>query len=100
MGISAFGRSSDWKSALSLLEAMKTNGIEPNTYSFLGAISACAKVARWQDALTLLNEMRRGSLSAFHIALLQQHTQRSAALLEYTPLTRERLVLPCPGAGL
>ena len=63
MGISAYGRSRDWRSALSLLEEMRAAGVAPNVISFNAAISACGKGGRWERALSLLEEMRAAGVA-------------------------------------
>lgn len=46
--------------ALDLLEQMKKEGVEPDAYSYSGAISACASAGRWQEALDLMSQMKKG----------------------------------------
>ena len=46
--------------ALDLLEQMKKEGVEPDTYSYSGAINACASAGRWEDALDLMAQMKKG----------------------------------------
>eukprot|EP00563_Minutocellus_polymorphus_P002694 CAMPEP_0181027756 /NCGR_PEP_ID=MMETSP1070-20121207/4324_1 /TAXON_ID=265543 /ORGANISM="Minutocellus polymorphus, Strain NH13" /LENGTH=1000 /DNA_ID=CAMNT_0023104999 /DNA_START=50 /DNA_END=3052 /DNA_ORIENTATION=- len=46
--------------ALDLLEQMKKEGVEPDTYSYSGAISACASAGRWEEALDLMAQMKKG----------------------------------------
>ena len=46
--------------ALDLLEQMKKEGVEPDAYSYSGAISACASAGRWKEALDLMSQMKKG----------------------------------------
>ena len=46
--------------ALDLLEQMKKDGVEPDTYSYSGAINACASAGRWENALDLMAQMKKG----------------------------------------
>jgi pentatricopeptide repeat protein len=58
MGISAYGRSRDWKRAIGLLDEMKSAGVDPDVFSYSAAIAACEKAGRWEEALALLDAMR------------------------------------------
>ena len=58
MGIGAYGRSWNWKRALSLLDEMRASNVMPDVISFNAAISACGKAGKWERALSLLEEMR------------------------------------------
>jgi pentatricopeptide repeat protein len=49
-----------WKIAMSLLERIKEDGIEPDGFSFSAAISCCGSQGRWKEALELLEIMRAG----------------------------------------
>ena len=46
--------------ALDLLEQMKKECVEPDAYSYSGAISACASAGRWKEALDLMAQMKKG----------------------------------------
>ena len=46
--------------ALDLLGQMKKEGVEPDAYSYSGAISACASAGRWEEALDLMAQMKKG----------------------------------------
>ena len=58
MGITAYGRSCDWRKALELFEGMLSSGVQPDAITFTAAISACAKGGAWELALSLLEDMR------------------------------------------
>ena len=47
----------DWVQALGLLREMSCRGLEPNTASYKGAMSACSESGSWEPALVLLWEM-------------------------------------------
>ena len=88
--ISAYGRTRDWRSAVSLLGEMRRVGVEPNLFSYSAAISACAKDAQWERALSLLEEMpQRGiepDVICFSAAITAcekgRQWERAVALLE------------------
>ena len=62
MGISAYGRSGDWRRAMSLLDEMLSAGVTPDVITFSAAISACDKGGRWELALALLKQMRAANV--------------------------------------
>ena len=88
--IGAYGRTRDWRSAVSLLDEMRRVGVEPNLFSYSAAISACAKDAQWERALSLLEEMpQRGiepDVICFSAAITAcekgRQWERAVALLE------------------
>lgn len=49
-----------WRMALELLDRMKSDGIEPDGFSFCSAISCCGAEGRWEEALSLIAEMQDG----------------------------------------
>jgi pentatricopeptide repeat protein len=49
-----------WKEAMSLLDHMRNDGIEPDGFSFSSAISCCGSEGRWEEALQLLDLMQNG----------------------------------------
>jgi pentatricopeptide repeat protein len=52
-----------WQHIENLLEQMRSDGIEPDGFSYSSAISCCGSEGRWQEALALMEEMRHGGPS-------------------------------------
>ncbi len=46
--------------ALSILEEMKSDGIEPDGFCYSSAISCCGAEGRWTEALELMETMKKG----------------------------------------
>jgi pentatricopeptide repeat protein len=46
-----------WKTALSILDEMKENGIDPNEVTYGVAVAACGNGGQWERALELLEEV-------------------------------------------
>lgn len=46
-----------WESALEVLQQMTAVGLEPRSYAFNGAITACARAGEPRRAVTLINQM-------------------------------------------
>ena len=49
-----------WIRALDLIEQIKSDGMEPDGFSYSAAISCCGAGGRWKEALDLINTMKKG----------------------------------------
>ena len=49
-----------WMRALDLLEQIKSDGLEPDGFSYSAAISCCGTGGRWKEALDLIKTMQKG----------------------------------------
>ena len=61
---SACGKGQHWAAALSLLQTVQRECIEPIVITYNAAISACEKGHQWDRALGLLDYMRRVRIEA------------------------------------
>lgn len=57
---SDFDENQLWTKALGLLEKMKSEGLEPDGFSYSAAISCCGSGGRWEEALALIEKMQSG----------------------------------------
>lgn len=48
-----------WIRALNLLEQIKSDGLEPDGFSYSAAISCCGAGGRWKEALDLIKTMQK-----------------------------------------
>jgi pentatricopeptide repeat protein len=49
-----------WIRGLDLLEQIKSDGLEPDGFSYSAAISCCGTGGRWKEALDLIKTMQKG----------------------------------------
>jgi len=63
MDACAKGGGTRWKKALSLMDEMRDEGIEPNEVTYGVAVMACGNGGKWERALELLDRMRERGLS-------------------------------------
>jgi len=49
-----------WIRALELVEQIKSDGMEPDGFSYSAAISCCGAGGRWEEALDLIKTMQKG----------------------------------------
>ena len=54
------GKEQLWIRALDLLEQIKSDGLEPDGFSYSAAISCCGTGGRWKEALDLITIMQKG----------------------------------------
>ena len=62
------GRDGLWTHVMSLMDAMRRDGIEPDGFSFASAISCCGSEGRWEEALQLMDVMETRGTSPNKVA--------------------------------
>lgn len=60
LGIKKLEKVELWPKALSLLNRMKEDGIQPDGFCYSSAISCCGAEGRWLEACDLLETMKKG----------------------------------------
>ena len=66
--IKALSRESYWKRAVRILDDMRADGMEPNSFAYNGVIGSLAKAQQWELALSLFREMgSRGQTRPFSL---------------------------------
>lgn len=58
-GISSSSAGEGWALVLGLMSEMRSEGVNPDAFTFSIAIAACGRAGQWQRALLLLDEMGR-----------------------------------------